>query len=88
MMMFTAQNNTEKGTIKVTGKVTERVTENQKIILDEIRGNAYVTAQQLSETLNISLRKTKENISKLKAKGLIRRVGPAKGGHWEVVEKS
>ena len=26
-----------------------------------------------------------KNIEKLKQKGLLKRIGPAKGGHWEVV---
>jgi predicted HTH transcriptional regulator len=77
----------EKGTEKVTEKVTVKVTENQKIILKEIEKNAFVSAQYLSEILGISLRKTKENLSKLKSYNLIRRIGPDKGGHWEVVEK-
>lgn len=77
----------EKGTEKVTEKVTVKVTENQKVILKEIEKNAFVSAQYLSEILGISLRKTKENLSKLKSYNLIRRIGPDKGGHWEVVEK-
>ncbi len=74
-------------TEKVTEKVTVKVTENQKVILKEIEKNAFVSAQYLSEILGISLRKTKENLSKLKSYNLIRRIGPDKGGHWEVVEK-
>lgn len=70
---------------KTVEKVTEKVTENQAVILNEIERNCFVTAQQLSEILHISLRKTKENISKLKEKGLIRRIGADKGGHWEIV---
>jgi len=27
------------------------------------------------------------HISVLKEKGIIKRIGPAKGGHWEVIEK-
>jgi ATP-dependent DNA helicase RecG len=36
--------------------------------------------------LQISLRKTKENIAKLKAMGFLRRIGPAKGGYWQIIE--
>ena len=73
---------------KVAGKVTEKVTERQVVILEEIGKNTYITAQQLSDILGISLRKTKENLSKLKERGIIRRVGPDKGGHWEIIEQS
>ena len=58
------------------------------VILEEIGKNTYITAQQLSDILGISLRKTKENLSKLKERGIIRRVGPDKGGHWEIIEQS
>jgi predicted HTH transcriptional regulator len=27
------------------------------------------------------------HIKKMKAAGIIRRIGPDKGGHWEVIEK-
>jgi len=71
---------------KVTGKVTERVTENQKRILSEITRNVFVSAMKLSAVVGISERKIKENIKKLKRKGALRRVGPDKGGHWEVLK--
>jgi len=28
-----------------------------------------------------------KNIKKLKEKGLLKRIGPAKGGHWDVSEE-
>jgi len=67
-------------------KVTEKVTENQKKILNNISRNRFVTVKKLSKIVGISERKIKENISKLKQKKLLKRIGPAKGGHWEVVE--
>ena len=77
---------TEKVVEKVTEKVVEKVTENQQAIMREIREKPFVTASELSEMLGISLRKTQENMRKLRETGLILRVGPDKGGHWEVVE--
>ena len=67
-------------------KVTEKVTENQIRILEEIRKNKYVTTKYMSSVIGISERKIKENIRKLKEKGLLKRVGPAKGGYWKVLE--
>ena len=34
----------------------------------------------------MSHRKIQENIKKLKLKGIITRIGPAKGGHWEIMK--
>ncbi|NAS89915.1 transcriptional regulator [ANME-1 cluster archaeon AG-394-G21] len=69
---------------KVTEKVTERVTENQKKILAQIKLNPFITADELSKIVGISSRKIKENIAKLKNKNMLKRIGPARGGHWEV----
>jgi ATP-dependent DNA helicase RecG len=71
---------------KVTEKGPERVTENQRIIIESMRENTYIVITELTKIVGISERKIKENISKLKAKGLLRRVGPDKGGHWEILE--
>jgi ATP-dependent DNA helicase RecG len=77
----------EKAIEKVIEKVGERVTENQKRILEEITKNKYITVKRLSESIGISERKTQENIKKLKGKGLLKRVGPDKGGYWEILNK-
>jgi predicted HTH transcriptional regulator len=42
---------------------------------------------QLSEIIGISQTAIENNITKLKEKGLLKRIGPAKGGHWEVTKK-
>lgn len=73
--------------IKVTAKVTAKVTKNQETILAEMRTNPHITAKDLSKIVGISERKIKENIKKLKEKRLLNRIGSAKGGHWEIIEK-
>lgn len=75
----------DKVTNKVTNKVTDKVTDNQKIIINEIAKNNRITTQELSNILQISLRKTKENIAKLKTMGFLQRIGPAKGGYWQLL---
>lgn len=77
----------EKVTEKVTKKVTKKVTENQRKILDNISKNSSITVKELSKIVGISERKIKENTSKLKKKGLLKRIGPAKGGYWKVIIK-
>lgn len=79
-----------EGAEKVGGKVGDRVgvkvTENQSKILNAIQQNAHINAKELSLLVGISTRKIEENIRKLKEKSLLKRIGPAKGGHWEVVK--
>ena len=73
-------------TERVTEKVTDRVTENQRKILEGMSRNQYITAPELAKSVGISERKIKENIRKLKERGIVRRIGPAKGGYWELAK--
>ena len=70
---------------KVTKKVTKKVTENQMKILENISNNPYITSRELAVIIGISDRKIKENIKKLKNANLLKRIGPAKGGHWDTL---
>ncbi len=53
-------------------------------ILTLISEDPSVTTEQLGFVLGISKRAVLRQISKLKAQGHLRRVGPTRGGHWEV----
>ena len=58
-------------------------TENQVLLfLSERPG---MTIPELAEALKITTRGIEKQIAKLRSEGRLRRVGPAKGGHWEVV---
>ena len=76
----------QKVTNKVTNRVTDKVTDNQKAIISHILENKSISTSELSDKIGISLRKIKENIGKLKEGGILRRVGSAKGGHWEILQ--
>jgi len=54
-------------------------------ILDMINRNAKVTSTQMAESLGINRSAVSKHLKKLQADGIIRRVGPDKGGHWEVM---
>jgi predicted HTH transcriptional regulator len=56
-------------------------------IIDLINENNLITIEELSIRLNLTDRAIKKNIAKLKQEGIIKRVGPDKGGHWEIVKK-
>ena len=70
---------------KVGEKVGEKLSQNQQSIIEQIVQNPYISARELSEIVGISSRKIEENIRKLKDQGVVKRIGPAKGGHWEVL---
>lgn len=49
-----------------------------------MKHDPYITIPKLCEITGLSDRGVRNNIDKLKQQGLITRVGPDKGGHWEV----
>jgi len=49
--------------------------DNERTVFDEMQSNPKVTANELSEILNINLRSTKNIIKKLKERGLVKRMG-------------
>jgi len=66
----------------------ENVTETRyALIFDQIRLNEKVTIDQLTDIFNINRRTIIRDIEKLQEEGKIKRIGPAKGGHWQIVEK-
>ena len=71
---------------KVGDRVGETLTANQQRIIEFIRAAPSISARELSTKVGISARKVEQNIAKLKQKGILERVGPARGGHWKVVE--
>ena len=57
-------------------------------ILSLIRENNRITTHQISLGISKGITITKEYIKKLKAGEKIKRIGPARGGYWEVIEKT
>ena len=55
-------------------------------ILDLIRENPYVTSQEMADSIGIIRRTVAKHIRSLQNQGIIKRVGPDKGGHWEVID--
>ena len=49
-----------------------------------MRERPEITIAELAEATGLSASGVKKNIRKLKEANRIRRVGPDKGGHWEV----
>jgi len=72
---------------KWTKKLGEKLGENEVKIIELMKENKYITAKELSGHIKISTTAIDKNISKLKKKGILKRIGPAKGGYWEVIKK-
>ena len=67
--------------------VPENVPENRLIlIINIIKNNNRITISELSTRLSVNEKTIKRDLDKLKISGMIKRIGPAKGGHWEVIK--
>jgi ATP-dependent DNA helicase RecG len=69
---------------KTVGKSVEKSVEKIALLIEN---NPAITQIELAEATGLSRRGIEKNISKLKKEGRIKRIGPAKGGHWQVVDK-
>jgi ATP-dependent DNA helicase RecG len=56
-------------------------------ILNFIKDNNNITIKELQEATGLTRRGVQWQIQKLKDKGLINRIGPDKGGHWEIINE-
>jgi len=87
-----AENDSENDSVKVGEKggdglverLVERLVESQKRILKLAKENPYITKAELANKIGISTTAIDKNIETLKQKGLLKRIGADKGGHWEV----
>ena len=61
------------------------VRHNVKSVLEEISRNPNITVDGIHERTSISARAIKNAIATLRMYGVVRRIGGAFGGHWEVV---
>lgn len=68
---------------KSSGKSSEKSSEK---ILHHLRATPTLSAKALAEKLGVSSRAVEKQIDLLKKEGSLRRIGAAKGGHWEVLQ--
>ncbi|MBI2629851.1 putative DNA binding domain-containing protein [Candidatus Pacearchaeota archaeon] len=75
---------TEKTGRETTQETTQKTT--QKILV-LIRENPEITRRELAEKIGITEDGIKFNLNQLKKQGRIKRIGPDKGGSWEVKDE-
>ena len=57
-------------------------------IIEAIIANPNVTIPVLQEKTGLSRNGVKKALTRLKEQGIVRRIGPDKGGHWELLQQS
>ena len=55
--------------------------------MDIILNSPHITIPQIAEQLGLNARGIAKHIKNLQEEGIIKRIGPDKGGHWEVIEE-
>ena len=68
---------TQKSTLKGTSKK----------IVDIVEGKPNVTIPQVAELLQMNVRGIAKHFQKMQQQGILRRIGPDKGGHWEIIKE-
>ena len=68
-----------------TEKVTEKLSETEERIVALIQSNAHITQKMLSEAIGLTRQYVGRCMDSLQARKIIRRIGPDKGGYWEVL---
>lgn len=70
----------------VNNVVNRSLTNEEKMIIEIIKGNPYISAEKIGEKLNRSSRSIQRIIARLRDDGFLKRIGVTKGGYWEVME--
>jgi len=86
-MTFFLPSSADKTPVKTGVIGSEKSSEkSSEKILHHLRSEPTLSAKALAEKLGVSSRAVEKQIDLLKKEGRLRRIGPAKGGHWQVLE--
>ncbi len=75
---------TAKSRLK-TAKSREKKPKSREKIIELLSADGNMTLDALAQHISITVKAVEKHIAKLKSEGIIRRIGPDKGGYWEVL---
>ena len=73
-------------TVTVHRKEEKSSEKSSEKILELLKAEPDLAARVVAEKLEITQRAVEKQIANLRREGRLRRIGPARGGHWEVLE--
>ena len=80
-----------KSGVKVGGKPHEKtrvkITPRQMEVLELIQSDPTVSYREVAQQMGINDSAVQKHFNNLKKKGVIKHIGPAKGGRWQVIKK-
>ncbi len=74
--------------VTVFDGIKENDPENDRLkrLILALKKNKYTSRNKLAVLMGVSASTIKRDLEILKEQGIIKRMGPAKGGYWEVAE--
>ena len=80
----------DEKTVNVQENVHENVHEKSRtdLILDVIRENNAVSLKELAQKIGVASKTIQRDLGRLKSENVIRRIGPDKGGYWQIMKDS
>ena len=82
-MLQALQDAMTEALLKTSGNVSVKTSGK---ILALLRDNPLLTIPELALSIGVTERSIERNLQKLQAENRLSRIGPAKGGHWKVIE--
>ncbi len=68
-------------------KMSEKIDPISKKVIELLENNPTASVNDISQKIKeVTKRTIERSIARLKAQGRLRRIGPDKGGHWEVIK--
>ncbi len=68
-------------------KSVEEGLKSREKIIDLLSEDGSLTIAKIADIIGISSKAVEKHLANLKSAGLIQRIGPDKGGHWQVLKK-
>lgn len=78
----TTEKSSQETSLKASLKASQKTS---RKIIELVKENANISTQEMAERIGIDRRNVTRAIHKLREAGIIHRVGPDKGGHWEII---
>ena len=71
---------------KVGRKSREKATNSREKIITMLSEDGTLTMAALARRIGITTKAVEKQIARLKADGILKRIGPDKGGRWHIVK--
>lgn len=86
-LLNSSDNAVENVPVNVLVNVPVKMSDTEKKVYDEIVNNNDITREIIANNIGVNVKTVARAINVLKDKGIIKRVGSDKTGHWEICQQ-